>query len=163
MSKINHDYGHHYYDSSDTKCLLHDKKCIEEATSKDQLGLIFGLTCLIIVFLIIGCIVWRSLRNKGMRTKFKGKWEFLNSSDMKHREVRKLVKNMKRVNNSFHNNDDQFGAKFDANFDTVSASDDSADYAYGREDDDKVSDNSERDEAMALMAMLSIPPPVEGM
>ena len=106
------------------------------------------------VFLLVAFIIWRTVYKGKMRTQYKGKWEFLNDTDMTGREGKKLIKNLKKVRSSFVEGED-----ITAKFDTLSDSEDSADLAYGKE---VVSEDSELEEAKQLMVLLSMPPPIVG-
>ena len=121
-----------------------------------MIGLSLGVICLAAVFITVGIIIYRTVYKGKMRTQYKGKWEFLNDTDMTSREGRSLIKNMKKVRSSFVEGE---GQDITAKFDTLSDSEDSADLAYGKEE---VSEDSELEEAKQLMVLLSLPPPVVG-
>ena len=142
IATVNFDYGYHYYGSNEKYCLVNDEDCKVKSDRKDMVGRLISISCIVLAFLLVGCIIWKTLKKSKMRTEFKGKWSFLNDTDLTGREGKKLVKNLRKVSKSFTENPSE---EFVAKFDTKSDSDDSADDAYGNED--ATSENSEHAEA----------------
>ena len=97
-----------------------------------MIGLGLGAMCLAGVFLVVGTIIYRAVYKGKLRPQYEGKWEFLNDTDMTGGEGRKLIKNMEKVRSSFRIQD---GQEIMHKFDTGSASEDSADLAYGKEEE----------------------------
>ena len=119
---MNYDYGYHYYNSFEKYCKVGDTACKEQSDTKNLIGLSLGVGATVAVFLLVAFIIWRTVYKGKMRTQYKGKWEFLNDTDMTGREGKKLIKNLKKVRSSFVEGED-----ITAKFDTLSDSEDSAD------------------------------------